>query len=217
MKLKFVKLNPNDIFNWTGPENVTAWCAFPELQDRWWEPDSIELRREFAETWINEFDKITNHFKNLTSSIRYNGILTPVSCVSGPIRDVYLKVAKDSPVPHPPHLHNNLDKVIYTHPFGGSRVVIAKQLELKEIPVVVHDFSNLFPNAEEVSSKNYRKWFPNGYAFVNAPPYIRLLKHSHMRDGLYCSMNDNTRKAQRLASQRAKEIINVKYRISRKT
>lgn len=205
MKLRYVELPPSRIFNWLGPENVTALNTVKEWAPFRWDPEIIKLRNEFSRIWTEEFDKITNHFTLLEQSIREKGILSPVSCVSGPPRDQFLRKTMPTQFRHPPEFLSHPEDVIYTQPFGGSRVSIAKKLDLPMIPCVVHDFSNLFPNAPQVTQQNFRKWFPEGYSFLASTPHIRLSRHSHISNGRYIGMNQATRDAQRLAAKRTKQ------------
>lgn len=210
MKLRYVELEPSRIFNWLGPENVTAFHHAKLWKDKWWEPEIIELRTEFARIWIEEFDKITNHFSLLEDAIQKNGIKRPVSAVSGPMRNVRLDKVKHGFVRfYPPEYQSRIDEVIYTQPFGGSRVTIAQKNGFK-VPCVVHDFSNLFPDAPRVTKDNFRKWFGSDYSFSNALPHIRIRQHSHIKKGRYRQMNGDTRNAQKTAARRTKERMGIR-------
>lgn len=212
MKLRYVELHSNRIFNWLGPFNVIARGVCkqrPDLLNTWWSDETIQLRKTIAEVWVEEFDNITKHFSQLEESIKENGILSPISLVSGPMRDQYLKSTKNSLDGVPPELRIEPAQILYNQPFGGSRIMIAQKLNIKNIPCVVHDFSDLFPEAEEVTRKNYSKWFDiKQYSFVNSPPYIRLMKHSHI-DGTYSGMNQHTRNAQQTAIRITKEKLGI--------
>ena len=207
MKLRFVELPTERIFNWLDPFNVTARSYCQELLDDWWSVRSIAIRKRFAKLWTEEFDKITGHFTNLEKSIKEKGILSPISCVSGPPRNVLLNKLEESHEHFPPSVRSNIREVIYTHPFGGSRVTIAQKLNFKKIPCVVHDFSNLFPNAPIVTTQNFHRWFCNDYVFSTSPPHVRAHTHFHIDNPKYNKMNNNTREAQRLAGKRAKERL----------
>jgi hypothetical protein len=213
MKLKYVELPPERIFNWLDPFNNTARGICnqrPDLLENWWDDKTIELRKLIAKTWTEEFDNITGHFTKLRKSIVEKGILTPISTVSGEPRDQYLKPRVGKPNDHfPPEYENNLHDIIYTHPFGGSRLTIAVDLGLDSIPCIVHDFSNLFPDAEVIHTKNYHKWFNDKeYFFTGAPPHVRLRQHSHLT-GKYNGMNGHTRDAQRKAMEITKEKLGL--------
>lgn len=205
MKLRYVELPPSRIFNWLGPENVTALNTIKEWAPIRWDPEIVKLRNEFGRIWTEEFDKITQHFTLLEQSIRKKGILSPVSCVSGPPRDQFLRKTMPTQFRHPPEFLSHPNDAVYTQPFGGSRVSIAKKIGLPLIPCVVHDFSSLFPDAPEVTQRNFHKWFNTDYHFLSSTPYIRLGRHSHISNGRYGAMNQATRDAQRLAANRTKQ------------
>jgi len=204
MKLRYVELEPSRLFNWLGPENVTAFGHVKQWRPTWWEVETVELRNQFAKLWTEEFDKITQHFSTLEASIRKVGLQRPVSTISGCPRDQFLrKPSKELLQFFPPQYHTCPDTLVYTQPFGGSRVTIARRLGIR-VPCVVHDFSNLFPNAPEVTRGNFRQWFGTDYSFSSATPYVRLSRHSHIPKGRYNSINNATREAQRTAAARAK-------------
>ncbi len=212
VKLRYVELEPDKIFNWLNPENVTCFCAYGEWHDIWWEPEIVERRKEFGKIWSEEFDKITNHFTKLEESILQNGITHPICAVSGPLRGTYLD-GDGSGKFFPPHLRANIQNTIYSHTFGGSRLAIAQKHGIK-IPCAVHDFSNLFDEELEISSANYHKWYSTNYTFVETTPYLRVRVHSHMDDSKYNAMNNETRIAQREATKITREKINEQYNLS---
>lgn len=214
MKLRYIELNIGRIFNRLAPENVTASHTLQQYHSTWWNERTVIIRQYFAQAWIEEFDNLTKHFTNLRKSISKDGILKPVSCTSGPFRNPRdMAEANESLTFVPPEYHNNINEMIYTQPFGGSRIVIAKKLEIDTIPCVVHDYSNLFPDAPEVTRRNYMEWFGSGdYMFVDTPPHLRSVKHLHMDKGdKYEQLNLATRKAHARAAQVAKQKVKEKY------
>ena len=213
VKLRFVELDSNKIFNWLNPENVTCFCNFGEWHDIWWEPEIVKRRKEFGKIWTEEFNKITGHFSKLEDSILKNGINHPISAVTGPLRGTHLD-GEGTGKFFPPNIQSDIQNAIYSHTFGGSRLTIAQKHGMI-IPCAVHDFSNLFENEPEMLANNYTKWCSANYNFTGAMPYLRLRMHSHLADDRkYSGMNNETRIAQREASKIAKEIINEQYNLS---
>lgn len=210
--LRYVELSPSRIFNWLAPENVTCWLNVPQWRNTWWEPETVEKRTIFASIWTLAFDEITGHFSALRKSIEQNGVQRPISTVSGAIRG---RLMTDGIVPGleeciPPEYRKDASELIYTQPFGGSRLSLAVELGIEKIPCVVHDFSNLFPDAVEVTRRNYGEFFGNDYTFVDQAPNIINRQHIHMdTKSKYISMNQNTRVAQRKATEIAKRELNV--------
>jgi len=170
----------------------------PEWHDSWWSPETRELRRKFAAHWREEFDKTMNHFSGLRDSMKEHGMISPVSLIGGPPRDKFLHNPIEVAGHIPPEYQAEPDLLLMTQPFGGSRVTIAQELRMDAIPCVIHDFTNLFPNAPLVTKTNYQDWFGRQYMFASTPPYIR--------DG---AMNDTHRKAQQNAHKVAREAMNV--------
>jgi len=199
MKLRYVEIETSKIYNRLAIENQTCWSNAPQWHDTWFEPETISLRKQFADIWREEFDKIIPHFNKLEQSIPVDGIKSPISLISGPPRDKFLKTPDYTVRGHyPPQYYSNLDNLLFVQPFGGSRVTVAEKLGIEKIPCVVHDFSNLFPDAPEVNQRNYRDWFDDNYMFCGQAP--------HIRDG---AMNAQHRNAQQTASRIAKEKMNV--------
>lgn len=207
MKLRYVELDANRIFNWLDPKNIICWNAFPEFREKWWLPETIKIREEFGKIWTEEFDKITGHFSKLEESMLRDGFHHPINTVTGRPRDMYLTGNKE--MNHfPPELQADIHNAVYSHTFGGSRLSIAKKHNIK-VPCVVHDFENIFEDCPQVDKENFTEWFPNNYMFVNAPPHLRLARHSHITDEKYNGMNGHTRDAQNMAVKIAKEKVSV--------
>lgn len=211
MKLRYVELKPDRIFNALAPENKNAWGALEQYREQWWEQNTIEVRNYFADRWREVFDRITNHFTNLRKSMKENGILRPISVVSGPMRNVR-KMSQTAPVTNliPPQYQNDIDQLLYTQPFGGSRITVAQEVGIEKIPCVVHDYSNLFPQAEEVTKQNYSKWFGKEYNFTNAAPQIRIRSQLHLT-GVYEKFGSESKKARGTANKIALEKTREKY------
>jgi len=207
MKLRYVELEPDKIFNWLNPKNITCWIAYPELQNVWWEPETLKIREEFGKIWTEEFDKITGHFSKLEKSMLRDGFHHPISAVTGRPLDMYLTSNKEMNN-FPPELQADIQNAIYSHTFGGSRLTIAQKHNIM-VPCAVHDFENLFEDGEEITTKNYTKWFSNNYSFVAATPHLRIRIHSHISDLRYNGMTGETRSAQAQAVKIAKEKMNV--------
>jgi hypothetical protein len=209
MKLCFVNVEIDKIFNWLSPKNVTAWLHLKEYHSTWWSEETLEVRSYFAQVWTDHMDKITNHFSKLERSIEQRGILSPISVVSGPPRDTKLSKVNASSSHFPPDYDLRLG--LYTQPFGGSRITVAEKLGIETIPCVVHDFTNQFPNALVVNDSNYKDWFGADYVWCSSPPRIRLSKHSHITNTKYIRMNDATRAAQREAAKVARKEVFKRY------
>lgn len=204
MKLRYVEIEPDKIYNWLDPFNVTAWCNIKLDNSVWWTDKKIEERKLFAKIWTEEFDKITSHFTKLKESIAKDGIKCPISTIGGQVRDVKGNICSIDHIP--PEYWDHPEDCIYTQPFGGSRLTIAKELGLDKVPIIIHDYHNKFPDAPEVTKNNYRDYFGNEYTFCSFVPYLRLIKHSHL-SGIYDSMNNETKMAQQKAAKIAREKL----------
>lgn len=206
MKIRYVTLHPSRIYNWLGIENCTAWLNVHQWQNTWHTLETIELRNQFAKVWIEEFDKITGHFSSLRESISKNGIQDPISLVGGHPRDQFLNKISTELRHVPIQWQNNLKELLYTHPFGGSRLTIAAELNLP-VTAIVYDFAKQFPNEPEITQYNCQQYCGKNYKFFNHLPNVRVIRQSHIKDSKFNSMNNSTREAQRSATKRTKEIL----------
>ena len=197
MRFVYVELPADRIFNRLGPTNQIAWRFLEEYHNTWWEEETIAIRERVAQVWIKEYDKVKDHFGKLEKSIGEVGILSPVSIIGGPIRNPHLtKVNGGYTNFIPPQYQNDLDNLLYTAPFGGSRIYVAEKLGIKTIPCAVHDFSNIFPDAPEINKDNVHNWFGREYVFTLSPPHIRCM-----------DMNESCREAQQAANKNTKIIL----------
>lgn len=172
MYLRFVKLPVDRIFNWMAPHNCTAWSFYGhKYGDRWNDPDVVELRKEYADKWVEIYDQKTKHFSKLRKSIKYEGIKNPISCVSGPYRSwKNCQEIKDQ------RAFPKDDDVVWTSPFGGSRLLVAKELGIETVACVVHDWAELFNDKPWVNVRNYKKWFTEEYYYSGTKPHMRCRK-----------------------------------------
>jgi len=206
MKLKYVEIETKRIFNWLDPFNVTAKWACKAIEGDWWSEENVTIRRFFADTWTEEYDRITGHFTDIEESIKEKGILTPLAVDSGGPRGTYLK-----PFHFPPEMQGNLKEALHTVNFGGSRLTVAQKLDIPTVPCAVHDYANLFPDAPTITKDNYNEWFGDQYFFVNAAPQLRIKTMCHIKNQKYNGMNHSTRQAQQKAAEVAQEKTYKKF------
>ena len=190
MQLIITQLNVNDIFNWMAPENVTAWNFLGhKYGDSWFEDSVVKMRQRYAALWIEKFDQLTGHFTQLRESINKDGILSPISVVTGPWRSWKTGYYVDDQRPFPS------DKETWTSPFGGSRLMVAIELGIKTISCVVHDYLYKY-EGDNVSQENYRKLFGSQYHFSHSAP--------HIRSGVF---NHHIKQLQLEATKRARKLF----------
>lgn len=209
--VRYVELPPTRIFNWLAAENITSWNMAKDRHDIWWDQETIEWRERFAGYWREAFDDLTGHFTKLKKSINENGLLRPISVVSGSMRDMYMLNELPPKAYLPLKYQHDVTELIYTKVFGGSRLTIADELGIEKVPCVIHDFSNLFPDAEEVTYNKFLELFGNDYSFRGTTlPRITVRKHLHFDGGnRFSQMNNHTRTAQGEASRMAWKRINA--------
>lgn len=199
--LRYVELDPSEIFNWLAPKNVTSWVNFPELRSTWNSTNTIKVRDWIQSLYITKFDFYTGngHFINLEASMVKDGFHNPINTITGQPRDMYMKnVFPDVVVPD---YYNSLP-LICTHTFGGSRLIIARKYNMR-VPCLVYDYIGAFPNAPEIkNTKELKELFTDAYnvSSMQSPVIVRAIKHTHMPD----STNDG--KERNLREKVVKEI-----------
>lgn len=180
--LRYAVVPADRIFNWLAPMNVTCWGFFPELREHWWTPENVKIRKRIQELYIEKFDKFAGHFSRLEQSMLKDGFHAPVSTITGVPRGMYqndefpLKVL-------PPELRNNPNHVLCTHTFGGSRVIVAQKHNM-DVPCLIYDYTNAFPEAETLKTQGQIKAKFNGaYSIgnINGVVPVRAITHTHLK------------------------------------
>jgi len=191
--LRYAVVKPDRIFNWLGMMNVTSWVFFPELRKTWWSEDTVATRQRIQQLYIKYFDEVTGHFTALENSLRTEGFHAPVNTCTGLPRDMWLKNVFP-PKSVPPENQSDSDNVLFTHTFGGSRVIIAQKLGI-DIPCIIYDFTGAFSDAEKITTPAQLKAkFPNSYQ-TGTPqvfPVARAISHTHIN-----AKNDNVERTAR--------------------
>jgi len=180
--LRYAVVKPDRIFNWLGMMNVTSWVFFPELRKTWWKDETVAIRQRIQDLYIKYFDAETGHFTALEKSLSADGFHAPVNTCTGLPRDMWLKnVFPTKSVP--PECQSDPDKVLFTHTFGGSRVIVAQKLGI-DVPCIIYDFTGAFKEAERIATPAQLKAkFPSSYQ-TGTPqvfPVARAINHTHIK------------------------------------
>lgn len=157
------------VFNLTAPrwlpEAARAWAG----RAAWSSPQCAPVRDLLEATYIAGFNRASGHYARLEESIRRNGIWNPVILTTGPL----LRRAEDE---LPPEVRQDPERVVCEY-VGGSRLLVAAKLGV-EVPAIVNDRANLFPDAEVIPPgadvhRFFRDkprrviWNPDGSLYVN--------------------------------------------------
>ena len=133
--IRFASIDSNDIVNLNDPSGV--WKVFRHIGD-WWNPKYDPLRVAIKDWYITLFDEANGHYEKLRKSIQRDGILNPLVITSG--KPKYR--TSDS---IPPKHQKNLENLLSVETCGGSRLLIAQELNLK-IPCFINDWNSRFSN-----------------------------------------------------------------------
>ncbi|GAG77215.1 unnamed protein product [marine sediment metagenome] len=87
MKIRYVKLPTNEIYNLLKVRNRTCWDYFPELRPFWWETETIQLREQIEVLFKEKFNNKTRHYTRLRNSIKAHGMRNPIQVITGRPRD----------------------------------------------------------------------------------------------------------------------------------
>jgi hypothetical protein len=138
MQILYGTIQSKFIYNWLAPSNVMAWHHWTtETQkENWWENDVVKLRNKGEELFISLFDKATGHFTDLEKSISKRGIIDPVKCITGIPYDAFGEHRYPA-IALPPNVDPT--KIVHSHIFGGSRLMIAQKLGIENIPCILYN------------------------------------------------------------------------------
>jgi len=180
-KIRLANIPSNEIFNWLAPRNVTLWNNFPKWQRRWWANDIVELRNQCEEKWIEELDRLTGHFSRLEESIAKEGMKHPIKVITGLPLDHNMN-QRLSINTVPPDMRTDTNKLLTTHQFGGSRLLIAQKLGI-DVPCLIYDFYDSYANFPETNidiiiKENAMYFVP--YKYSNKIKTLVVKKHMHM-------------------------------------
>lgn len=152
--IRYVVIDPSKIINMCGPD----YNYIPQG----WTEEQIQIQKIREQQYINHMNKEISFFTNLEQSIEKHGVLNPVLLTTGlpQFRDITHMSPEEQKTPP--------NKMIICELIGGSRVYIAKKLDIF-IPAIVCDFANMFPSALQLYNENDVK-----AQFNNPPDYIQI-------------------------------------------
>lgn len=135
--IRYVIMNPHEIFNECGPENTGPWQ---------WTPHDIMTRKANAEKTIHQRNKRDKFYTLLEKSILQEGFRNPILVCAGwcPPKK-YKKL--------PPTMKNNKNKILICDRHGGSRLWIAQKHDL-DIPCIISDFCGRFNDQALCENQN---------------------------------------------------------------
>lgn len=166
MNVRLIRVDSRRVFNLTSPR----WL--PEasrLINDWHSPRYEPLRDLIEKVYVDTFNRQTGHYAKLEDSIARDGVYNPVVLTSGPL--LYRQTAE-----LPEHVRDDGERLVCEY-VGGSRLYIARRLGL-EVPAIVNDAANLFPDAELIpygsnvehlfkDQPHRREWKNNGSLYLN--------------------------------------------------
>lgn len=132
LSFRYTVLDPNTIYNIPSPSY--RYKHLPEFE-----------RQIRTEDYINRRNRVDNFYTRLEQSILKEGFRNPIIVYAGwiPI-DVWKSLPEYVKTP-------SIETFICCWNWGGSRLYFAQKHNLP-IPCIINDFTNLFPNAEELCS-----------------------------------------------------------------
>lgn len=191
VRVVYTMVRARDVFNLTSPrwlpEVSRDWHGFLP----WHNPQYDELRDYLEARYIEEFDKAAGHYRELEKSILKEGFRNPVMLTSG-------KLLRRSFLELPADVRKEIKTRMFCEYNGGSRLLIAAKHDL-ELPALVNDFANLFPNktavpyASDMHLNFYREkpkvhhWDSDGSLYCNylKPSHLaKPIKQKSIRDNI---------------------------------
>lgn len=177
--VRLVKIAARSIVNLTSPrcdiQIVQHWIGKRDWHDPFYEP----LRDLMEKIYVESFDAENGHYRRLEQSIAANGVRNPVMLVSGRLQHRQLREL-------PPQWRGRKDALISEY-LGGSRITIAAKHDL-EIPAIVNDFGEMFPQAQRLSSVDeIAGCFDQRPRTITLTPsdgtYVNDMIYTHMPEG----------------------------------
>ena len=162
-KLKFLNIRSKRILNLCGPDRGGPWGS---------DPETVEKRRKKTRLVVAKRNNKDFFYTKLEKSISFEGIRNPIIVTAGFVPKGVRKYL-------PKHLqdeetHNDL---LVCDRHGGSRLYIAGRYN-SDIPCIVNDFVDMFPNAIQLNSEEAIR-----NLFIDQPRRIIVNEHGlHLVD-----------------------------------
>lgn len=175
LKVRHIVLPSDKIINLCGP----VYDPFG------WTEELIKERERRTRVRLQR-SKTKQFFRNLEKSILANGFRNPIVVSTGLFSEEFKKFEPQINYNQyrrriPPK--TNLDEVIACYEYGGSRLWVAQKHKL-DIPCVVNDFANMFPDEPTINtSEELLKYFtdrPGKMIWKDYKVTISQLPHVHM-------------------------------------
>jgi hypothetical protein len=163
------RLDARRVFNLTAPRWLPEARALWARPATWHRAENDPVRDLLEAAYIDGFNRRSGHYVRLEESIRRDGVWNPVMLTTGGLlRRAELEL--------PPAVRADPARVVCEY-VGGSRLLVAARLGL-EVPVIVNDGANVFPNWSRIprgadvklffKDKPRRAvWLANGALYVN--------------------------------------------------
>lgn len=157
------------IFNYCGPRTLDyAMDGFTE--------EEINQKTILSQKWIDRYNKQDQFYIKLEASILKEGFRNPLLIISGNPNIV----PKDT---LPKYMRDDTKKSLVCNINGGSRLWVAQKHSM-DVPCIISDFVNMFPNFSELKSmskiKKYYKDPPEMLKYNEEGFFITSLPHTHL-------------------------------------
>lgn len=130
-KVKYAIIPSREIYNHVGPDSIDNFEIAEEDKPK---------RHLKWEIYIRTRDEHDGFFEKLEESILEEGIFNPILVVAGRLHPVTNKVVPKNVIADP-------EKIVVCDFLGGSRLWVCQKHNL-DIPCIVSDFTDMFPDAE---------------------------------------------------------------------
>jgi len=174
-KLKYVKISADEIFNLCDAMYIPEFCQIPSF----W--DDENLRQHLRSRYIEEFNKHVGHYEKLEEDLLNEGFRNPILVTAGKPR---WRVLTDLP----PMMRTwREEDLLICEVNGGSRLTIAQKYG-SDVPCIVSDFVNKFPEESEITIKDAYKTFrdpPGNLKMTSRGLQIVAAQYTHINDPNY--------------------------------
>ena len=139
-------------------------CGPESVGPHGWDSDTISQRKIRAKKYIDSHNKKNGFYIKLEESILKDGIRNPILVSAGWCSH---RLHKRMPM----YMQNDINKVLICDRLGGSRMYVAQKHNM-DIPCIVSDHVDMFPDAPEYNSEE------DLFALYETKPKKILINHT---------------------------------------
>ncbi len=157
------------IFNYCGPRTL-------DYVMEGFTKEEADEKAVLSERWLNRYNKENQFYVKLEESILEEGFRNPLLIIAGS-----LGIVPSDQLPK--YMKEDTEKILVCDSNGGSRLWVAQKYDM-DVPCLVSDFVDMFPNFAKIESTNEMKELykdtPEMLKYNEEGLWIKGLPHAHL-------------------------------------